>query len=441
MNATVLLSHVSAYAEAVRSHLVGLSAEQIEDLTDGLEADLVDALEDIGPIGMTSNAPLTEGGQRHAMIDLTRRFGPAERYAAELRAAAGLEAPQPPVPASGPRAVVRRAFGRVGGLRRRTVRALVRLRDRGALLLESPRARHGVDLAGSLRPVWWVVRAWVLFGALQGLIGGGWDQGRALVPRGGAMLLCVGLVLVSVQWGRGRWRSWPGGRQVVTGLSVVAGVLAVPALVTVYELGVRYTEGWAQPQPTTVVEYVVGSPVDDPSRTGVWVAGQQVSNLFVYDAQGEPLTDVQIYDDRGRPVRTVDSAGLFRPWFVPEDPRPWFFQPAHALDGRQRWNAYPLRASRQETLTDGMGEVAFAEDAQDMPFPFAKAPALDLERRPGRGAGGTEGGTGPGIEGGGLPDVGGTSGGDLSAEAPVEALLTQASATAGTGERAGPRIP
>ena len=102
MTAAVLLDHVSAYAAAVRSHLADLSPEQVDDLTDGLEADLAEALEDReGPV-VTGEIPIgraavdagipspPDGAAGSAVIDLTRRFGPAAAYAAELRAAAGL---------------------------------------------------------------------------------------------------------------------------------------------------------------------------------------------------------------------------------------------------------------------------------------------------------------------------------------------------------------
>ena len=67
---------VAGYAAAVRRSLVDLGPELVDDLTDDLEADLADALDD----------------ERHVAHGrgLLDQFGPPEAYAAELRAAAGL---------------------------------------------------------------------------------------------------------------------------------------------------------------------------------------------------------------------------------------------------------------------------------------------------------------------------------------------------------------
>ncbi|MEK8227885.1 hypothetical protein NKG05_19960 [Oerskovia sp. M15] len=46
----------------------------------------------------------------------------------------------------------------------------------------------------------------------------------------------------------------------------------------------------------------------------MFVDGSPVSNLFVYDASGRALQDVQIFDDLGRPVRTITSEGATQPW-------------------------------------------------------------------------------------------------------------------------------
>ena len=67
---------VAGYAAAVRRSLADLGPEQVDDLTDDLEADLAEALDD----------------ERHVAHGrgLLEQFGPPEDYAAELRAAAGL---------------------------------------------------------------------------------------------------------------------------------------------------------------------------------------------------------------------------------------------------------------------------------------------------------------------------------------------------------------
>ena len=59
-----------------------------------------------------------------------------------------------------------------------------------------------------------------------------------------------------------------------------------------------------------------------------------MSNLFAYDAEGNPLTDVQIFDDRGRPVRTDASTTAPGQWFFPETEEPWSFVSRADADGR-----------------------------------------------------------------------------------------------------------
>ena len=80
---SVELVDVAGYAAAVRRALAGLGPEQVEDLTDGLEADLAEALADEAVAGRGAD-PVT-------------RFGTPEEYAAELGAAAGL-VPVPTAP-------------------------------------------------------------------------------------------------------------------------------------------------------------------------------------------------------------------------------------------------------------------------------------------------------------------------------------------------------
>ncbi|MFP3714969.1 hypothetical protein [Puerhibacterium sp. TATVAM-FAB25] len=69
----LLDAHVRGYAQAVRLHLADLGPEVVEDLTDGLEADLAEALADrmpwpflkaptaVAPADAPAAEPLPEG--------------------------------------------------------------------------------------------------------------------------------------------------------------------------------------------------------------------------------------------------------------------------------------------------------------------------------------------------------------------------------------------
>ena len=348
---------VAEYAARVREHLAGLPAEQVDDLTDGLEADLADALADeVAPAGVRG--------------DLIALFGPPADYARELRVAAGLPEPQP-VP--GARLGLRpRLRGMRSDVRHAALRATAGIR-------RQPWWPGVRDFAASIRPAWWLLRAWVVYQVALQLVGGRYTLGG----KGGWMptdaptwLLLGALVVVSVQWGRGLWLP-PSARWLTAAASAVGVVLLVPAVVWADNAAVR----WQTQYETAYVE----QPSDGvPREDGVWVDGMQVSNLFVYDAEGDPLSDVQVYDDRGRPVRTTSDDG-WSTWSLPGVTEDWNFLPATDEDGRTRWNVYPLLGAPNTDFDwDRLGNDESAQDPADVlttdprvpPRPFAKAPAI-----------------------------------------------------------------
>jgi hypothetical protein len=362
---------VEQYAADVRRSLAGLRPDEVDDLTDGLEADLADALSD-GP-----DLPGPAQSADRAPVDLNARFGDPAAYARELRAAAGLPetgaggGPARPWPA---------AVSRVGG------RVAAVTRTAAAAARRQPWWHALERAAADLRPLWWVARAWVVYQAVMWLAAQwGWLVRPVLPERDGVpslarhWALLLVLVVVSLQWGRRRW----GAGQIprLSGVaSVVALVLLVPVGVFTYES--RFYGSTAGS--VRYVEVPVTQPVDD----GVWVDGMQVSNLFVYDAAGNPLSGVQVYDDRGRPVRTADG---WVPYELPGVSGQWSFVPATDEDGRRRWNVYPLLGAPYEDFdTENPEGLQNPEDVlrtepRVPPRPFAKAPAVverDAEQEP-----------------------------------------------------------
>jgi hypothetical protein len=241
-------------------HYLDGVATALADLPDEDRADLLDELAvHVDELVAESEEPLTQ------------RLGPPGDYAAELRASAGL----PPA----------RARGRAGS------RAAARLRGLGDRR-EIAAAR---TFLGSLRPVWWVLRAWVVVGIVAmwpGQTSPAWSDGLPLVPR--VVTAEVGLIVLalavwaSVQLGRGALAA---PRRAVLVLNVVAGLLAVPVLASCTDQAndVAYVESGPQ-----VVEVT--------PREGVWANGDQVWNLYAYDAQGNLLHDVRLYDQDGAPL-------------------------------------------------------------------------------------------------------------------------------------------
>jgi len=347
------IADVASYATAVRRHLVGLSSEQVEDLTDGLEADLADALAD--PLATPREA-----------ADLTARFGSPAAYAQELRAAAGLPDAGAPVQ---PR--------RVRNLLTAPFRAWDRT-ARGALdrLREQPWWPPVEEFLVTLTPVVWLVRGWLVARVVSVVL-------RALIPDGGSSrtwlpttfldwLLLLGLCVVSVQWGRGRWQRGRWSRRARLAATALAVVAALPVVVTIAEHDARASAAGGLEYQTV---YTSAEPQD-----GVVVDGMAVSNLFAYDAAGNPIDGVQIFDDRGRPVRTTSDDGRGE-WSLPGVADRWSFVSAQDADGRQLWNVYPLLGGPtasfewndlgQRVLTGGVAP-------RTPPRPFVKAPAVTL---------------------------------------------------------------
>lgn len=355
MTATIVLEHVRTYATAVRAHLADLTAEQVDELTDGLEADLADALADGAPV--PGGEPAADGADESpagsSLLDLERRFGPPADYAAELRTAAGL----PPARA---------------GLRARGVRALV---GRTRADLRAWAVRWNLPtLAEPFRPVWWVVRAWAWFVLLGGSLVAPEHNVERFVPvLPTSWVLLAACLVVSAQVGRGRLPRHRWWARAAVAASVVA-ALTLPWATT--ELRRNLDQALAGP---VYVEVPVEVPVAERVEAGVWVDGMAVSNLFVYDAEGNPLEGVQVFDDRGRQVRTVEDS--WSEWSLPGVDQWWHFAPVTDVDGRERWNVYPLRGAPVELWEeDEHGAYVLGEDLlQTPPRPFPQAAAVAAE--------------------------------------------------------------
>jgi hypothetical protein len=358
---TMLHDKVAGYAAEVRRHLADLGPEVVDELTEGLEADLAEELAERTAVGQ-GPAPEAagEGGENERVLDLSTVFGPAPEYAAELRAAAGLA---PAAVFGPPRRSLRTGMVRLG----RT------WRGRGEEVLDEirrlPGGRWALESVVLLRPAWWLVRGWVWYVPVSTF----WfDLRDQWVPRSGiAFLWLLVTVLVSIAWGRGDLHGRRPVRVALTVLSAAAAVAAVPFLAnaatqTHWRERTVYLDVPAGPQ-------AQAKPVD-----GVIVGGMYVSNLYVYDAEGNPLSDVQIVDDRGRPVRTITD-GTTSDWALPGVSSPWAFAPRLDTSGRERWNVYPLAGAPSELWAweeGSSGRVVDPAALREPPVPFAKAPAL-----------------------------------------------------------------
>ena len=341
MTTAVLINHVGAYAAAVRRHLGDLSPEQVEDLTDGLEADLAEALDDPtrpitgeipvatgpGSIPPSGDAPTQKisvgaGPGVTSVLDLTARFGSPEAYAEELRSAAGLP---PALPTGSHR-------------RRRNPLAALRASSDGLVdgIVSHRRWPAVRDFLVSLRPVWWVARGWALFFVVASITGIPFGLG----PRGFvAFLLFVAVVVVSVQHGRGMWSPPERFAGAVTVLNVLA-IVVLP-----------FAASAADGRDGGYVDQAYGvesSAVAD----GVYIDGEPVQNLFVYGPDGLPVDGARILDEDLRPVVVASPDGLYDA----SSGVSRYWEPREDAQGREVWNAFPL-------ATFGAAEGEWDEDA------------------------------------------------------------------------------
>ncbi|EWT02108.1 hypothetical protein N865_07280 [Intrasporangium oryzae NRRL B-24470] len=227
---------VRGYVARVRVALGDLPADDVDELTQGMEADLAELV--------------AESGGR-----VRDRLGTPEAYAAELRSAAGLP----------PRVVASASTG-IGDLVRR-------LRDRW-----DDRVRRWAWLA-DLVPVWWVFRGIIGAWAVAGLLGR--DPHSWLMWFAGAA--------ISFWLGRAG-RAWTGPRRrLATTLNVVT-VLVTLLVVVPSELthsGPDWSSGEVVYSPPTPGLAYDGFPV-----TGYFVydaQGRPVPNARVFDQDGHPL--------------------------------------------------------------------------------------------------------------------------------------------------------
>ncbi len=330
MNTTTFSAAIAHFAQQVRAELADLSADDLDDLTDGLEADLAESLEE----------------------DPTRELPDPVAYAMELRTAAGL--PPETKPGRGLRGAVR---GMTSGMRSTRDQVVASLR-------EHPMTAGMLGFAEALRPTWWVLRAWVAYWLVAAIFG---SEG-GLFPHDLWWLVLLAFVVISVQLGRGRWRARGVPTLVVVG-NIVAVIAVLPVLVAAGSWsGSSEVYLASEPEPTA------GTTMND----------RPVTNIYAYDADGKPLKDVQLFDQDGAPLVPHRENDPFYPdcpdvscdeggGFLPQERRLETGQPAQ--------NVYPLRMQRM--IYDEVGELVPDQARQQAQKPpFLKVPKVEQAEKP-----------------------------------------------------------
>lgn len=354
------------FAAAVRAQLADLPADELDELLDGLQADLAERLADGGELG-----------------------DPA-LYADELRQAAGLP-PRGSLDAKRPRRSLSQALGEWWA----------DLGRGAAGFFDATPARRGVrDFAVSLRPLWWVARglvlAWLIM-MIGSVLSLGYFTARMLLTFP-AFVLATALVIVSVQWGRGMWapKRWIVVLRRVG--SAIAAILLLPGLIA----------GWAAMNTPEYVYYEYSS-VGYPE--GLSLNGEQISNIFAYDCTGSPIDAVQLYDQRGNPITTQSQWGAI--WGFDEATGEDIIYGPNGLALGDTWNSFPLSEGR------GTDVYGVPPSLTEPSWPFAERAPLSAsctvaEAEAQAQTGDTQTGdteTGTGAETDGTAEIGGIAGG------------------------------
>ncbi|GAB3150573.1 hypothetical protein GCM10027058_15070 [Microbacterium neimengense] len=332
MNATTEpRADIPTFAAAVRAELNDLPVDEVDDLLDGLEADLSEQAED--------------SGEAFSLPD-------AATYAAELRAAAGLP---------------ERSTGRTAKV---TVRErLERTRRAAATRIRASRFGSAtLDLLVSLRPVWWLARGVAFYLILMSLTLPLTGRVEYVPTNVVAWVVLAVLVIVSIQWGRGLWlpRRWVRGLRGV--LNVAATIVAAIALIAAPTVLPQYFAAQAAPA------YAYPG---DTTQPGLVLDGERVRNLYAYDAEGNPIEDVQLYTDQGTPLTTVGIEGRTNGWWWDEYFLGGGGPVTTAYEGTGRtplWNVFPLREATGVSTWDVDTAIPSLPRA-----PFAQVPAVPAQ--------------------------------------------------------------
>lgn len=244
---------VAEFVEQVRARLADLTVDERAELTDGLEADLHDLVAERGP----------------------ESLGDPATYAAELRAAAGFS------PTMGKVREKRELSAAVHAALDSAHESWNRLLD---ALPHSPR-----PFLESLQPAWWVLRAWVAWMLAQDL------RGPYVTYNPMWLAILLGFVVVSVQLGRGVWR---------LGDLVRTRVLARLVLVGLNIFAIAMIPGAVDRTKWAIAQQLSWQFTDGQTSTGLLGNGSPdpITNIYPYDANGQPLTGVQLFDQAGNPV-------------------------------------------------------------------------------------------------------------------------------------------
>ncbi|WP_194926834.1 HAAS signaling domain-containing protein, partial [Catenulispora pinisilvae] len=336
---------VAGYAAEVRAQFADLPAAESAELLEDLE----DHLREVAAEGAGT---------------LRQRLGAPAVYARELRQAAGLPEPGEGNGSGGTKSAgVAMSWSHV---LRTSVRNLVAESERR--IRANPAGAAVLDFLPSLRPAWWVVRAWAVVRVLQVMTTNVdiW-QNFSLIPRVGYSTLIGTLSLLaaipaSVYLGRRNYEGgWPRRLMLVGHGALVVFTVGMALSAVHNENDDGNTAAWNN----------ASAQVQAPPPQGLNESGKPITNLYVYDESGKQLAGVLVYDQDGQPVTAApgaDGNGNSQ-----ADGQAWF-----DARGQLVPNAYPQQLLRQQFGDDGSHFVM-------VPPPAVTVPQGGLNHQPGPG--------------------------------------------------------
>ncbi|MEO6472901.1 MAG: hypothetical protein ABIR57_13015 [Aeromicrobium sp.] len=336
MTATLnITTEITEFARRVRAQLADLPTDDVDDLTDGLEADMAEAFAELPDYELPE---------------------PTE-YALELRNAAGL----PPHDAQ-TKLGIRQSFRGVAGS--------IRVKRDGvtATLRSNPITEGALDFLIELRPAWWILRAIVAYMLLVSLLG----HGAAMPQDSFQWIVLTAATVVSVQWGRGKWqRSWM--KNLFVSGNVLAAIVLVPVMANADNQSLSWSEAESQ-------FGVTGGMVPE-SMAGIQLNGKDVTNIFAFGSDGKPIKNVQLFDQDGHPLSTSVPGGNGclegTPCEQGSGSGAGVWVPTTLETGAKVWNVYPMQM-QGAIFDESTGELVADPSAkpEDRKSPFIKVSAV-----------------------------------------------------------------
>jgi HAAS len=286
-------TRADAYLAEVRRHLGALTDDERDDLLDDLIAH-------VHQVAADDERPLEES------------LGPPEAFAAELLASAGLTA-EMPAPRRG---LIARARGGTDA----AVEAIRR----------QPAGRAVLDFLPELQPAWWLVRGWLLVYLLTTWSNSDFTSSFPFPEVLGSwvlggMAVAVGAIL-SVRLGRRQTRTrwiW-----VVNAAAILSAVFLAGELNDGRTIYIDETDAGGD-------VYIDQAYIPEPGLQHS--DGSSISNVYAYDASGQPLDRVRLYDQDGRPIEVYPGYDV--------NGQALSVEPVIGADGQKVTNVYPQHQS------------------------------------------------------------------------------------------------